>query len=150
MTAIFFNEGLYYTLILKFDPQSNLPSHHCFTSSKTPSRTETGKRVDVDYKIPLKISPLLSFSSSGQSIALAHPCRLGGYRGTKLNACAANSQPRYQSRSSPRHIALFTCIGGERENIFSSGVEREAFLFVSVYSKSTSSFQSKMMDVLNL
>lgn len=62
----------------------------------------------------------------------------------------ANSQPCYQSLSSPRHIVLFARTGRERENIFSSGVEREAFLFVSVYSKHTSSFPSKMIDILNL
>lgn len=34
--------------------------------------------------------------------------------------------------------------------MFSSGVEREAFLLVSLFSKNTSLFQCKMMDVLNL
>lgn len=37
--------------------------------------------------------------------------------------------------------------------MFSSGVEKEAsffFFLVSLYSKSTSSFRGKMMDVLNL
>jgi len=74
---MFFNKGLYNILIIVFHPQSNLPSHHCISSSKTLSRTETGRRVNLGSRRPQKISLLRTSSSSGQSTALACPCRLG-------------------------------------------------------------------------
>lgn len=102
----------------------------------------------MDYRRPLETSP--SFPSTAHQPMAACSLQTGYTEEPSSVLGTANSQPCYQSLSSPRHIVLFASIGCERENIFSSGVEREAFLLVSVYGKCTSSLPSKMIDILNL